>query len=78
VRAGPEDLSAYVDGALNRIQRARVADAVAASAHLAAMLTTYQVQSATLKQIRSDVLREPIPPRLLEALRGGRRPPRRR
>ncbi len=63
-----EDLSAYIDGALEGEQRARVASAIAADSDLAALLAAYEAQSASLNEFESDVLSEPIPPRLLDAM----------
>jgi hypothetical protein len=81
-----EQLAAYVDGELDADARAAVEAAVAADPVLAARLARQRALLGSLRAVYDPVLDEPVPERLLAALRpaapamtaiGGRAAPRR-
>jgi anti-sigma factor RsiW len=76
-RISDEDLSAYLDGSLPPLRRAQVEAAVRADRQLARRLAAYRAQEASLRQMASTALVEPVPDRLLEVLRRPPAPPAR-
>ena len=69
-----EELSAYMDGDLEPFRRAQIDAALRADPQLARKLEAYRAQEASLRQASADVLEEPIPDALLEAVRRPQRP----
>jgi anti-sigma factor RsiW len=72
VGIGDEDLSAYLDGALDPLRRARVEAAIRADRGLARKVEAYRAQEDGLRQLSAVILDEPVPEHLLAAMR---RPP---
>jgi anti-sigma factor RsiW len=64
-----EDLSAYLDGDLAPLRRAQLEAALRADPQLARRLAAYRAQEQGLRQMASSTLDEPVPERLLEAVR---------
>src|SRR5262245_26028644 len=64
-----EQLMAYVDGELDTVERAQVEQAMASDPDLARRVTRQQRLRKTLRATFDEVLREPVPERLLAAAR---------
>lgn len=66
-----EVLAAYADGELDGARRSEVERALAANPALAARLQRYRALQERLRGAYDDVLNEPVPARMIEALRAG-------
>ena len=66
---GDEDLWAYADGAMAPERRAEISKALANDRRLAEKVAAMRRQNEVLRSIGADVLREPVPERLLDVLR---------
>jgi anti-sigma factor RsiW len=65
-----EKLMAYADGELDAVERAQVEAAIAADPSLARRVESHRALRSKLSSAFSSVLDEPVPERLLSAVRG--------
>ncbi|WP_236024829.1 anti-sigma factor family protein [Arenibaculum pallidiluteum] len=63
------DINAYLDGALSGQEKVEVEQALKTDQEAAALLQQYRQQVQELHRLYDGVLSEPVPPRMLEALR---------
>jgi hypothetical protein len=63
------DINAYLDGALSEEDRVQVEHALRTDHEAAALLQQYRQQVQELHRIYDGVLSEPVPQRMLDALR---------
>ncbi len=68
------DINAYLDGALSEEERVQVEHALRTDTEAAALLQQYRQQVQELHRLYDGVLREPVPDRMLAALRRRRGP----
>jgi anti-sigma factor RsiW len=69
-RPSDEQLVAYLDGELDEAERAEIADQLEHDAELAARAQRLSESAALLRAAFDEVLREPLPERLIAAARG--------
>lgn len=68
------DIHAYLDGALNEVERRRFEEMLEVDPEAAGMVRQYRQQAEELRRLYEPVIREPVPERMLDLLRGHRPP----